>query len=369
MTEVLYPKADPRRIRRLARKLRAAVLVPAALLATGAAAQQQQQQTCDRACLEQFVIRYLDAVAADDPSKVPISRDVRFTENGQQLLIGDGLWNSMKAKGKYRLFVADPAAGQIGFFGTIQEDASDPDKFSGSLIALRLLVKNRQIVEIEQIVIRDRNDPIENSYELVDNLPLHPKLTATVPLAERMSRADLVTQANKYFTGIQKNDGHGDYPFTPDCLRHENGHQATLAPTPAGETRPDPKVTSNYSNQWTCTEQFESGLMGFVSRIRDRRFVAVDEERGLVFSFAFFDHPAGETRHFKAADGRELVVGPVQPWTWELGEIFKIEKGKISKIDAFLHRSPYGMNSGWSTWAQGMSDVARDVTFEAPTGF
>jgi hypothetical protein len=54
----------------------------------------------------------------------------------------------------------------------------------------------------------------------------------------------------------------------------------------------------------------------------------------------------------------------VQPWTWQIAELFKVEKGKIRKIEALLQRSPYGMTSGWSTWPQGMSDHARDVTME-----
>ena len=118
------------------------------------------------------------------------------------------------------------------------------------------------------------------------------------------------------------------------------------------------------SGQWTCAEQFKSGLLHFVNRIRDRRFVAVDEERGIVFAFGFFDHSGGATRTFNVPDGRTVTAGPVQPWTWQLAELFKIEKGKIRKIEAILHRVPYGMTSGWSTWSQGMSDVARDATFE-----
>ena len=196
----------------------------------------------------------------------------------------------------------------------------------------------------------------------------HPLYLQSIPANERMSRTDLVVQGNKYFTGLQKNDGKGDYPFTPDCLRHENGGQSTLAPTPPGQTRPDPRTATGYSGQWSCTEQFESGLMAFVNRIRDRRFVAIDQERGTVFAFAFFDHSGGETRRFRAPDGREVVAGPVQPHTWQIAEIFRIEKGNIRKIDAFLQRSPYGMNAGWSTWEQGMSDIARDVTFEVPAG-
>ncbi|MCW2413061.1 MULTISPECIES: hypothetical protein [unclassified Sphingobium] len=337
-------------------------VAPAATPATAAA-------PCERACLEGFVGRYLDAVAANQPSAVPISPNVRFTENGQRLLVGDGLWNTMKARGNYKLFVTDVAAGQVTFFGTIQEDHRDAAKFNGSFIALRLLVRDQQITEVEQIVFRHPTETDNASYNRLDGMAIHPKLVEAIPRAARLSRAELVTQANKYFTGLQKNDGKGDYPFTPDCLRHENGKQATLAPTPAGEQRPDPATATGYSGQWSCTEQFKSGLMAFVNRIRDRRFVAVDPERGLVFAFAFFDHSGGATRTFTTANGRTVTAGPVQPHTWQIAEIFKIEKsGLISKIDALLERAPYGLNSGWSTWEQGMSDHARDVTFEVPTG-
>ena len=87
----------------------------------------------------------------------------------------------------------------------------------------------------------------------------HPKYLQAVPPSERMSRQDLVQQGNKYFSGMQKNDGRGDYPFAPECERHENGNKVTNAPTPAGETRPDPKTSTGYSGQWTCLEQFSRG--------------------------------------------------------------------------------------------------------------
>jgi hypothetical protein len=326
---------------------------------------------CDRACLEGMVERYFDAVIANNPSAVPLSPNTRFTEDGQRLLIGDGLWNTAKAKGKYRLFVTDVPAGQVTVLATIQEDHRDAANFNGSLISLRLRVANRQITEVEQIVFRFPNETGEahnRTYNRVDAMQTHPKYLQAVPANERMSRDELIRQGNKYFTGMQKNDGKGDYPFAPECDRHENGNRATNAPTPAGQTRPDPKTSAGYSGQWTCLEQFQSGLIHFVNRIRDRRFVAVDQERGIVFSFAFFDHSGGETRKFKAPSGRDVVAGPVQPHTWQIAEVFKIEKGLITKIDAYLQRSPYGMNSGWSTWEQGMSDQVRDVTFEAPTG-
>ena len=316
-------------------------------------------ESCNRACLEGFVDRYLDAVTAHQPSMVPLAVGVRFTEDGQELTIGDGLWRTMRAKGQYRLFVTDVPAGQVAFFGSIAEEHRDPGQSTPALIALRLKVRNLQITEIEQLVIRD-----ENAAKRVDALTVNPVYLQTVPPKERMTRADLIATANKYFTGMQQNDGKGDYPFADDCNRLENGMQSTNVPTPAGQTRPDPKTSLSYSAQWSCLEQFKSGLLHFVTRIRDRRFVAVDEERGIVYAFGFFDHSGGSTRTFQAPDGRTVTAGPVQPWTWQIAELFKVEKGKIRKIEALLHRSPYGMNSGWSTWSEGMSDHGRDVTMD-----
>jgi hypothetical protein len=87
--------------------------------------------------------------------------------------------------------------------------------------------------------------------------------------------------------------------------------------------------------------------------------VVVDEERGLVFAFAFFDHAAGKTRTFQTPTGRTVTAGPVVPWTWELAELFKVENGLLHEIEAVLERAPYGMGSGWSTWEQAMSSEAR----------
>lgn len=314
-------------------------------------------QDCDRACFEQLVDDYLDAVIERDPSQVALSEDVRFTENGQELAIPDGLWNTMKSRGDYRIFVTDVAAQQVAFIGNIAEDHREPAQETPALLALRLRLRDGEITEIEHFVVRS------DAAARFSGLSPDPIFTQTIPEDERMSRQELLVQANKYFTGMQMNDGKGDYPFHELCDRFENGMQSTNAPTPAGQVRPDPSDSTTYSAQWGCLEQFESGLIFFVNRIRDRRFVAVDEERGLVYAFGFFDHSGGPFRNGTAPDGRKIIAGPVQPWTWEIAEMFRLENGLIRKIEAILERSPYGMNSGWSSWEQGMSDELQDVTF------
>lgn len=339
-------------------KLMPIIVVALGLTVVGPARAQLGNGACNRACLESFVERYLDAVIDNNPDAVALSSNVRFTENGQQLAVGDGLWNSMKSKGTYRLFTADVPAGQIGVLATIEEDHANPAQGTGALLGLRLRIEDDEIIEIEQFVARSTD-----AWQRVTNAgSARPAFTESIPRRERMSRHDLIATANMYFTGMQQNDGQMDYPFAAGCDRIENGMTSTNAPTPPGETRPDPATASNYSAQWSCAEQFESGLLHFVHRIRDRRFVAVDEERGIVFSFVFFDHPGGDTRNFVAANGREITAGPTTPWTWYIAEVFKIENGEIHEIEAILERVPYGMNSGWSTWEAGMSDRAQDAT-------
>ena len=328
-----------------------AILAVSGALAGSAAA----QATCDRACLDGFIDQYLDAMVAHNPAKAPLARNLKFTENGQRLVIPDGLWESMTAKGAYRLLVTDVPAGEVAFLGTIREQGRKPGEDIPGVLALRLKVVNRRITEAETLVVRN-----ERAAQNLEKLGKpNPVFLQDVPPAERMSRADLIKTANMYFTGMQQNDGKGVYPFTDDCNRIENGSETTNAPTPAGQVKPDPKTATNYSAQWGCKEQFESGLLHFVWRIRDRRFVAVDQERGLVFAFGFFDHALGKNRTFQTPSGRTVTGGPSQPWTWEIAELFKVEKGKLRQIEAVLDRAPYGMISGWSSWEDGMSDRAR----------
>jgi hypothetical protein len=257
----------------------------------------------------------------------------------------------MTGKGSYRVFVTDLEAQSVAFFGSIQENNT------AAMIGLRLRIRNNQITEAEHFIQRSPNSAA--GFERIGY-----QWTDPIPAAERMSRADLVRVANLYFTGMASNDGKGDYPFADNCNRIENGSFTTNVPTQPGQVRPDPKTSTGYSAQWSCLEQFKSGLLHFVTRIRDRRYVAVDPERGLVFSFVFFDHSAGATRNFETPDGRKVSAGPQQPWTWQIVELFRIEKSQIYQIEAIMERSPYGMNAGWSAWEDGLSQRARDVALQ-----
>ena len=56
---------------------------------------------CNRACLEGLVNQYLDALAAKDPQRLPLSADVKYTEQEQVMAVGDGFWKTVTGRGNY----------------------------------------------------------------------------------------------------------------------------------------------------------------------------------------------------------------------------------------------------------------------------
>ena len=76
---------------------------------------------CDRACLTGIAEQYIAAVIAKTPDKAGLATNARMTENGQDLPIGEALWNSASGRGEYTLHVADPVLGSIVTFATMRE--------------------------------------------------------------------------------------------------------------------------------------------------------------------------------------------------------------------------------------------------------
>src|SRR5688500_6457102 len=218
--------------------MRAQLLVAGLIFAAGTVPSAQSKDgRCERDCLIGIAEQYLDALAAKDSKRLPLAGTPRYTENGQRLRLTDGLWNSISARGSYKLHVADAVDGQIVTFSTMRENGVP------IILAVRLKVQKERISEIETIVARSENgakalETMGKPREAFDRL---------TPINERMTRPDLIRTANMYFTGMQLNDGKGKYPFADDCNRIENGSQSTNAPGKPGQQRPDPKTATGYS--------------------------------------------------------------------------------------------------------------------------
>ncbi|MGH8217898.1 MAG: hypothetical protein ACREUT_04945 [Steroidobacteraceae bacterium] len=296
-----------------------------------------QRADCDRACLNGIVEQYLAALPTHDPTRAPLGPEVRYTENGVALTLPDGLWRTATAVGKYRLYIDDPTAGEVGFFAKAQENGSPV------LIATRLAILDRKITEIESVVSRSSDRLGAGGHPRPDVLgdAPRPQFLQVLPPASRRSRQEMIDIVNTYFTGIENNNGTRPPLFADDCNRIENGSYTT--------NRPMPKQGEPSGANYSCKKAFALGYYHDDTRLRDRRILAIDQERGLVYTGVCFDHDA-TIRSYKVADGHTVIVKRTAPWTWMIQEVFQINReGRISQVEAVLLSVPYGMRPGWRT--------------------
>jgi len=302
----------------------------AAVLSLGAATAAQAQD-CDRACLSGFMDSYLAAMEAHDASKLSVTRNVKYTENGVRLNLGDGLWQTMSATPDYRITVIDDEAGQVGLLGIIDENGNR------HFFAARLKVeKGEAVSEIETLIARNTSGGGMGTTDLKEPSP---RFSQDTPEGKRLPRGQLAAIANHYFTGLDTEDSGKNVPFSADCQRRENG----------GIMANNPDAPEGSMQRRSCREQFDTGFSVIVTDIRERRFEVVDRVKGLAFGWGFFDHN-GTVEKFSNTPSGELVDVPAtfrQPFSFYIAEIFEIEDGKIRQIEAALTPVPFGMESGW----------------------
>ncbi len=284
---------------------------------------------CDRACLYQVLDHYLAALKAGDATKAGFAPGARTSENNVMLRPGDGMWGTITALGDYDLRFADQKAGSVAFYGVVGEtDTRAP-------FAVRLQVRDGLISEAETIVAR----PQEAGVPFV-TADIHPLavLNEILPVAERSNRQRMIDIANGYFDTIQRNDGTMHTSFTGDCNRREDGFQTT--------NRKDD--TWGDITHLGCGQQFKLGWYRFDDRLRSRRFLVVDEERGLVMAAGFIDHE-GRVGDYKLSDGRTATSKIFRhPHSYCLLETFKIRAGKIQQVEAVFTTVPYNMPTPWA---------------------
>jgi hypothetical protein len=307
-----------------------------ALLAAAPAA---SAATCDRACLEGVMDKYLTAMVAHDPSKAPFAPNIRYTENTVELKLPDGLWRTSGQLGKFRLFVDDPEWGQVAVLTTGEENGSSYQ------LGVRLKVVDGKITEAETLVYRHSPDKADGGLAaLAPNLQgdPRPQFTQTIPANKRLTREQLIDINDAYWEGIELNDGSQPPPFADDCHRYEGGRATTNKPVPPGE-KPN-------AGNMSCKDAFAAGYYREDTRIRDRRYLAVDVERGLVFQSVFMDHDAAQFRHYKLNNGGEVTVTKTAPWNWYVQVVIQVNQdGKISQIEGLPLAVLYGLRPNWDT--------------------
>jgi hypothetical protein len=300
----------------------------------------------DRKCLADVMNTYMQALVKHDPATLPTTRNVKYTENGVRITLGDGLWQTAVAMPTYRLDLVDEEEGQVGLLGRISENGNH------NWFAVRLKVEpDRKVSEIETLINRSLGGPggagggsgsgAGGPAANRPAIPTDPHPLMAQPIAEnkRLTRAEYVTISDAYFTGLDTDESGKNVAFAPECQRRENGMiMASNPDSPKG------------SMQWLdCKSQFDTGFSVIVTDIRERRFEVVDRTKGLAFAWAYFDHNGTPEKFSRTLDKQLVDVAPTfrQPFSFYIAEVFKVVDGKIRQIEAVLTTVPYQMESGW----------------------
>jgi hypothetical protein len=279
--------------------------------------------------LEGQIDRYLEALSARDPTRLSLKPGCRFTENGVELAPGQGLWLTASGRMPGGQYFSDADAGQVAFVGAVAES----DK--KALVCVRLKVADGQIAEIETARVPQGGF----MFEPESVCSPRPAFVESLAPSQRRQRQEMVRIANLYFEGIEQNNG-DIIPLAADVFRIENGvRTANRKDEPASGEGPLSQI-----GRKGVAQQLNDGHFEYIAAIRDRRYLVVDEERGMVFGMFFFDHPGNEN-----AEGSGQPSGSIRisRSTAIIAEAFKIKDGLIQQVEAIGTLLPYGARPGW----------------------
>jgi hypothetical protein len=262
---------------------------------------------CDRACLGDLVTQYLNDLAARNSAALPVASNVRFTENGEVMKLGDGLWRTASGLGTYRQDILDVAGHTAATQAVVLAEGDQP-----VLFALRLKERDGRISEIETMVV-----PHDESSLIFDPGGYqkgNEQMTFVPPDSEVDSRAEAIKIAMKYPQGLKVGSFvQTDTPFASDAYRIENGiHTAGTGCSRAG-----------------CENIKTQNIIQHTDI--QARVAAVDAHLGVVLLYLNF----GNTKQY--GPGRALVTF----------EAFKIYGGQIHAVNAVLRMASSSAASGW----------------------
>jgi hypothetical protein len=271
-------------------------LVPASALAAD----------CDRDCLGGMITQYVDALIAQDPSSLPLAGDVRFTENSQEMELGEGLWETAAADGGFRQDYLDTQK-QIAASHVVVLEEGEGNR---ALLSVLLHLDDGAIAGVETLVQHITPDSQFQPRELGQPIRY---MNDPVPEARRQSRESMIRTALTYTEGLRI----GDFVEAPTVFA-DTGYRVENGWITAGQG----------CGRDDCTMQTQD-----IIEHPDiwASVAAVDEENGVVLLWMNF----GFTDSY--GPGNSLVTF----------EAFKVWGGEIQVVHAFFPILPMETTRGW----------------------
>lgn len=271
-------------------------------------------KTCDRACLSGLLNQYVQDMVSHHPGALPVTRNVRFTENGKVLKLGEGFWRTASGVGPYRLDIIDVKGHTAGMQAVMLGD-QDGQANQPVLFALRLRERGGKISQIETMVVPHNKNAL--IFDPAGYQQGNQQMAYLPPASQIDSRAKATEIAMKYPAGLKIGSFvKANTPFAPDGYRIENGiHTAGPGCKMKG--------CENIKTQDIITHP------GVRARV-----AAYDRHLGIVLLYLDF----GQTSRY--GKGRKLVTF----------EAFKIYGGQIHAVNAVLRITSVGATSGWGSF-------------------
>lgn len=287
-----------------------------------------QTALCERDCVIEKVNRYVSGLTSHQVPTDLLADDFRITENGQVIQAGEGVWQTITEQGGYQQVFVDSNLNETVFFGAFKESED------ALLLAIRLKFEEGKVSEAEHLLSRpDSRNRLIYRHKLTEPNPVYDEL-----VSQPLSREALIDIGHAYFDGIAESTDEG-VPMAADCNRRENG--VLLLSNKNPETEPCPIGFHRFN---------------YITDIRDRRVAVVDEARGLVLIWAFFDIPGNievapgpwGPSDIDSPNGEPRVDTRKIPRSLYIAELFKVvDGGNIRDIEAIMFNLDLGAKSGW----------------------
>jgi hypothetical protein len=308
--------------------------------ATTGAAPSGPAAACGRECLIGVADAYLASLVAHDPTQAPLADDVVIVENAMSIEPGDGLWDTASTlPTEFALYVPDPVVDAVGFLGVMQVEGTT------RVVALRLQLEGGAIVEAEHLVTNAITGESQFGAGQLENLKTpRPGLLTEIPEGERLRRDQLISIGGTYYDALEGERG-AYSPFADDCERRENGIRTAY---PGDVTGMDGN-SQGYFSAVGCSVQLDTGVMGYIDHLTNRRVFAADPETGLVMGLSHFRHSmTNKTIPIFGVEG--VTERPVNFNAFDLpaAHVFKVgPDGEIHEIEAMGFQEPYLGPTGW----------------------
>ncbi len=278
-----------------------------------------QNSECNRECLRDTLMRYMNAVVNNEPENSGVIVGFRQTENAEVKRLGTGAWQSVTGLGEVQRHFIDTVSGQAAYFGLVEESGKP------AIVSVRVKVVDRQITEAEWYIGREGDPGMQGEpapdgsgagpFDPANLIANPPPPERNLPRGKRLSRESLRGVANSYFDAITANDG-TIMMIHPWCTRIENGRQITGRALPEGSD-------DGYQGRTNCSSGIRPTGRLNIALVTSRRYLVVDEQQQVVMGTVVF---------LRNPDSIN--------WRLGLSEFFYIDEALISEVQAAMFYAP-----------------------------